>query len=127
MHLNGLQALPTLHLPHQELAATCTSKLPTIGTPGHAHDLLLMLWQHLQHPACGEILSVPHVPQIHTTIRAPTKELRAVWTPGEVIERHWLCTFNGLQAVFLDIPHIDSVLKTATGEQAPIRTPGHPK
>src|SRR5260221_8746595 len=83
----GVQALPTLHIPDEELltitASATTGQPRPIGTPGHAHDHATMPLQRSSKPAVGG------VPQEDATIIAATGQARPVRTPLDTAYPGW--------------------------------------
>ena len=88
-----------------------TGEQAPIRTPSHAVDIPAMA---AQHPGWRPPSSSGHLPDGDQRIRAATDQLRAVWTPVEVVE-------GGLEALHhthalrtFDLPQPQGAIVTAT-------------
>src|SRR5260370_374867 len=119
----GVQALPPLPIPDEELltitASATTGQPRPIGTPGHAHDHATMPLQRSSKPAVGG------VPQEDATIVAATGQARPVRTPLDTAYPGWQPTPDPPAAAFRHLPHLHPPLRAPPGQQHFIPTP-HP-
>src|SRR5260221_4104016 len=99
----GVQALPTLPIPDEELltitASATTGQPRPIGTPGHAHDHATMPLQRSSKPPVGSL------PQEDATIIAATGQARPVRTPLDTAYPGWLPTPDPPAGASGQLPH----------------------
>src|SRR2546427_703412 len=106
------QLRPTLGVPHRHVAIIAPAdQARAIGTP---RDTVHAPAMAAQPPGRRPPSSPGHLPDGDQRIRAATDQLRAVWTPGEVVEGGRVALHN-TQALFTgDLPEPHRAIVTAT-------------